>query len=164
VKRWAILIVLVALPVVWMARGAVTPGAPAASAQARPSAMRFVPVDVYVDTGSKHLGAYQFEVTVKDATIVGLEGSASPAFADANYDPAALQGDRIVVAAFSTDDVLPTGDTRVARLHFLATGSAGAGNLPAMTSKLVVATDELGRTIDAKLTLRAFDGQEGVKP
>ena len=160
-KRWVILALLVALPVAWMARGAVTPLAPAASAQARPGAVRFVPVDVYVDTGSKHLGAYQFELTAKDATIVGLEGGASPAFADANYDPAALQGDRIVVAAFSTDDVLPTGDTRVARLHFVATGNLDpAKGMPEMTSKLVVATDADGKTIDAKLTLRPFQGEK----
>jgi hypothetical protein len=116
-----------------------------------------VPVDVLVDSGSKRLGAYQVEVETKGAMIVGLEGGESKAFAAAPYyDPAALQGHKIVVAAFSTDAELPTGLTRVARLHLMR--NDGQGGMPALTEKLVVATDGEGNVVDAKLTLRAMQG------
>jgi hypothetical protein len=112
---------------------------------------------VMVDSGSKHLGAYQVEVVAKGAAIVGLEGGESKAFSGAPYyDATALQGNRIVVAAFSTDADLPTGLTRVARLHLMR--NDGAGGMPTMTEKLVVATDGEGNSVDAKLTLRAMQG------
>jgi len=121
--------------------------------------MGFVPVDVYVDCGTKRLGAYQVEVVAQEATIVGLEGGESKAFGEAPYyDPAALQGNRIIVAAFSTQEDLPTGMTRVARLHMMVNGGGLAGGMPQMTQTLVVATDGQGRTVDAKLTLRPMQG------
>ncbi len=122
-------------------------------------AVAFVPVDVWVDSGNKRLGAYQVEVVAKEGMIVGLEGGESKAFGEAPYyDPAALQGNRIIVAAFSTDENLPTGLTRVARLHMMVNGEVKAGEMPAMTEKLVVATDGEGKTVDVKLTLRPMQG------
>jgi hypothetical protein len=166
-RKWrgglAVLLVAVVVASLWavLARGA----APQAAAQAEgvvagEAKARFVPVDVYVDTGTKKLGAYQAEVVAKNAKVVGVEGGESKAFNDAPYyDPAALQGGKIVVAAFSTDETLPNGLTRVARLHFMTEGAA-AGGLPEMATKLVVATDADGKTVDAKLTLRAFEGDK----
>ena len=124
-------------------------------------AVSFVPVDVYLDTGTKHLGAYQLEISAKNAAIVGLEGGDAKAFSQAPYyDPAALQQNRIIVASFSTDADLPAGLTRVATLHFMVTGDGvigpggGGGKMPAMESKLVVATDADGKQIDAQPLLR----------
>ncbi len=149
----------VLLGCVWMARAAV----PGRGAESKPAAGggSFVPVEVYVDSGASELGSYQLELTAKNATIVGLEGGASRAFAAAPfYDPAAMMGNRIVVASFSTDENLPKGNTRVARLHMMLTGAGAAGpdGLPEMTSKLVVATDGQGKSLSAKLTLKPMQG------
>lgn len=155
--RW-VLVAGVVYSLFLLARAAQPAGGVASTPQAvAGTAVTFVPVDVYVDVGGGRLGAYQFEVNAKDATMVGLEGGDSKVFADAPYyDTAALRGNRIVVAAFSLDENLPTGLTRVARLHMMVEGSLRAGELPEMTDKLLVATDGQGRTVDAKLTLRLF--------
>jgi 2-oxoglutarate dehydrogenase E2 component (dihydrolipoamide succinyltransferase) len=113
------------------APGAPAP-APAPSPTAKPGApmgkpasetVRFEAIDIFVDAGEQPLSAYQFELTtpVREgwrATIVGVEGGEHPAFKAAPfYDPQALQSNRIIIAAFTIDDALPTGRTRVARLH-----------------------------------------------
>jgi len=121
-----------------------------AGAQTEPvaPAVRFEPVDVIVDAGNVPLGAYQFELAVEkgEAVIVGLEGGEHAAFKEPPfYDPAALAQSRIVVAAFSTDKVLPAGATRVARLHMQVTGSAD------YAVKLVVATDAKGEAVKAAI-------------
>jgi hypothetical protein len=153
-------IFIMVLGCAWIAHAA----APARGQESKPATGggSFVPVEVYVDSGASELGSYQVEVAAKNATIVGLEGGAPKAFADAPYyDPAALMGNRIVVAFFSTDDNLPRGLTRVARLHMMLTGpgALGADGLPEMTSKLVVATDGQGKTVNAKLMLKPMQGE-----
>lgn len=119
--------------------------------------VRFVPVEVVVDSGKAGLGAYQVEVTAPAGVeIVGLEGGES-VFKDAPYyDPAARMGRRIVVAAFSLDEKLPRGEVSVARLHLQV---RGAGDVVGrLDKKLVVATDADGKTISASVKLRAFEG------
>jgi hypothetical protein len=77
-------------------------------------------VDVYVDSGDTGLAAYQFELTAAAGAfrIVGVEGGEHPAFAEPPfYDPAALANERIILAAYDTGADLPTGPTRVARVH-----------------------------------------------
>lgn len=92
---------------------------------ARGESVRFRPVDVYVDAGSRPLAAYQVEVVARNAVIAGVEGGATRAFAEPpHYDPAALQGGRIILAAFDTGSDLPRGRTRVATLHMRETGEA----------------------------------------
>ena len=154
-RQWKTLLVVVAgfiLSTLLIVRANVPTPAPAPGAQ-----VAFVPVDMYLDSGTNHLGSYQVEVIAKDATIVGLEGGESQAFSGAPYyDPAALQGNKIIVASFSTDDNLPTGLTRIARLHMM---SSAGGGMPEMTQKLVVATDGEGNSVDAKLTLRPMQGE-----
>jgi hypothetical protein len=86
----------------------------------------FAAYDVFVDSGDKSLGAWQFEWLVRGggARIVGLEGG-DAAFAKApHYDPAALQGGRILVAAYATDRELPRGKSRVARVHLMIDAGA----------------------------------------
>jgi hypothetical protein len=77
-------------------------------------AVRFLTVDIFVDTKDKPLAAYQIEFSATNtvAKIVGIEGGEHPAFRDAPYyDPKALQQERVILAAFSTepDNRLPTG-------------------------------------------------------
>jgi len=170
---WSVFALMLLMPMMWLARGAapVGPAATRPAADAAPAdaaGTRFVPVDVYVDTGTKNLAAYQLEVIAKDSKIVGLEGGEPAAFKNAPYyDPAALQaggggeggGGKIIVAAFSTAENLPNGLTRVARLHLMVNGPLDAKGLPQMTEKLTVATDAQGQPVDAKLSLRAIQGE-----
>jgi hypothetical protein len=86
---------------------------------------RFSWVDVYVDSGDWPLAAYQIELgaTAGDFRIVGVEGGDDPAFAEPPfYDPAALQAGRVILAAYSVEDELPTGRIRVARVHVMLDG------------------------------------------
>ena len=85
-------------------------------------AASFRPVAVFLDSGDQLLAAYQVEIIAHGAEIVGVEGGEHRAFRDAPYyDPAALQGGRIVIAAFNTGSDLPHGKTRVATLHMRET-------------------------------------------
>ena len=96
-----------------------------APADERP--VRFVPWAVELDVGDVPVAAYQIEVVVRsgEATVVGVEGGAAPGFDEPPaYDPAALAGGRIVIAAFDTRVGLSPGRHRVATLHLR---EAGAG-------------------------------------
>ncbi|MHC4768662.1 MAG: hypothetical protein ACYTEI_08130, partial [Planctomycetota bacterium] len=77
----------------------------AATAQPLGPSVRFQAVHVSVDTGDEPLAAYQLDLraATDNVRIVGIEGGAHPAFADPPYyDPAAIQGDRVIIGAFST--------------------------------------------------------------
>lgn len=113
--------------------------------------VRFMPLDIYLDSGENLLAAYQFEliVTSGDVRIVGVEGGEDPAFNDAPYyDPEALTHDRIVIAAYSMDTDLPTGRTRIATLHLQVTGDIE----PEFELVLTVSADANGEPIPATLT------------
>jgi hypothetical protein len=84
---------------------------------------RFGAVDVYVDSGSTPLAAYQLEFAATNgvAKIVGIEGGEPAAFRQPPfYDPKAIQNERVIIASFSTAAAagLPTGKTRVATIHY----------------------------------------------
>ena len=94
-----------------------------------PAAPRFAAIDVFVETGDVALAAYQLDLraVTGDVRIVGIEGGEHAEFADPPYyDPAAMQGDRVIIAAFSTEaaDLLPTGRTRIATIHVRIAGRA----------------------------------------
>jgi hypothetical protein len=113
---------------------------------------RFVTVDVYIDSQAKPLAAYQFELTAAggDAQIVGVEGGEHPAFNSAPYyDPAALSKNRIIIAAFSTGNELPSGKSRVARMHLLCP----TGQTPQFTIKLQTSASADGTTIPAMASI-----------
>ncbi|MCI0343204.1 MAG: dockerin type I domain-containing protein [Planctomycetales bacterium] len=113
---------------------------------------RFQTVRLYVDSGDVPLAAWQVEFTAEggDAKLVGIEGGTHPAYADPPlYDPAALQGGRVVLGAFSTAKDLPAGRTRVATLHLRLSGEAR----PDCTATLVTAADPEGRRIEAKASI-----------
>ena len=110
----------------------------------QPTGPTFAAFDVFVDSGAQALAAWQFEWLVPGggARIVGVEGGEHAAFAQAPYyDPAALQGGRILVAAFSTAAELPHGRTRVARLHLMI---------------------DQGRTAEFAVRLQACAGSDGA--
>lgn len=109
---------------------------------------RFVAVDVYVEAGDKKLAAWQIEIGTDDrAAIVGVEGGEPAAYREPpTYDPAALQGGKIVLAALTTGDA-PSGRVRVARLHLMESAKVD------LIGKVVAAGAPGGARFDAKVTL-----------
>jgi len=82
--------------------------------------VRFEAIDVFVDSGAVPLAAFQFEMQSRrpGVEIVGIEGGEHAAFAEPPYyDPRAMNNNRVILAAFSTADELPSGRSRVARVH-----------------------------------------------
>ena len=118
-------------------------------------------VDVYLETASP-LAAWQFELAERNGRmqVVGIEGGEAPPFAEPPfYDREAVEGgraDRVIVASYSLapSSALPTGRTRVARLH-VRVGGEGA---PEFDLRLVNAGAPDGRAIDAAIT---FESQTG---
>ena len=133
----------------------------AAAQEAAPEAapaVRFEAVDVYVDSGKGELAAYQFELAaeVGEVKIVGIEGGEHAAFTDPPYyDPAALAHNRVIIAAFNTGADLPTGNTRVARIHVQVTGPEA----PQYAVKLHVAASGDGKEIQATASVTGGDGR-----
>jgi hypothetical protein len=116
-------------------------------------AVHFRAIDVYVDSGNVPLAAYQLEFSVTNVptTIVGIESGSHKAFREPPfYDPKAMQGERVIIAAFSTEapEHLPSGKTRVATIHIVTTGNTQ----PAFELKLQAAADSAGKKISATLS------------
>ena len=81
---------------------------------------QFQAIDVFVDSGTEPLAAYQLEFAAakNKVRVVGIEGGEHPAFTNAPYyDAKAMQRERVVLGAFSTAKELPIGKTRVATIH-----------------------------------------------
>lgn len=115
-------------------------------------AFRFTMRDVVVDTGDRELGAYQIEVVgnASRSHVIGVEGGDPRAFRKAPYhDPAALQGGRIILAALSTDEDLPKGRFRVARIHLTEEPGAEIE----YRSRLMAAATKEGSRIEVKVEL-----------
>ena len=139
-----------------MAAGRAVPDAPDApdTPDNQPGeTLRFDAVHVYVDSGAMALAAYQLSLraTRGNVRIVGIEGSDHQAFANPPYyDPVAIQGDRVIIGAFSTADVdsLPTGRTRIATIHVQITGRQAE-----YEAELTVSAGVDGVAIPGRLTL-----------
>ena len=87
--------------------------------------VRFEAVDLIVDSGESPLAAWQLEIQSRSpgVEIVGIEGGEHKAYHEPPYyDPKAIRNDRAVLAGFSTDDELPSGRSRIARLHLQLEG------------------------------------------
>jgi len=113
---------------------------------------QFEAIDVYVDSGADPLAAYQLELASETpgVKIVGIEGGEHTAFSDAPYyDSRAMRNNRVIIAAFSTGKDLPSGRSRVARIHVEI---QGAGARSYRTRLSVSATVE-GRRIPARVSL-----------
>jgi hypothetical protein len=111
---------------------------------------RFSAVDIYVDSKSAPLAAYQIEFTATNgvAKIVGIEGGDSPAFHEPPfYDSKAIQHERVIIAAFNTAaaDKLPSGKTRIATIHLQIIGDSA----PQFQLTLQVAANPDGNRISA---------------
>jgi len=121
----------------------------------------FVGVDVFIDSGDKKLAAYQVEITSDDAPglalLAGVEGGEHAAFEiPPHYDPQALHPQdnapsHIILAAFDVGNELPTGKTRVARLHVQWNGPAN--EQPRFGARLMASATIGGEKIDATVTL-----------
>lgn len=141
---------------------------PAPRVQPADPPARFVNVDVFVDSGSTPLAAYQVEFIAEvaggKATLVGIEGSGGPKGAEPApfseppaYDPAALAGGRVIIADYSTAPSLPVGRTRVARLHLMV--EAPADNAPTYRVELMAAGSNAGLHITATADVTQGDGR-----
>lgn len=120
--------------------------------------VRFEAVDVFVDSAEQPLAAYQFEFAAEtgEVKIVGIEGGEHAAFTDPPYyDPAALAHNRVIIAAFNTGADLPTGNTRVARIHVQVTGAEA----PQYAIKLHVAASGDGKEIQATASVTGGEGK-----
>jgi hypothetical protein len=116
-------------------------------------AVHFKTVDIFVDAGGKPLAAYQLEFQAKSGKvkIVGIEGGEDAAFKEPPYyDAKAMQQERVVIAAFSTEEAtkLPKEKTRVASIHVQVTGEQE----PDYALALAVAADSTGKKIGAEAT------------
>ncbi len=119
--------------------------------------VRFVAYDVFIDTGGQALAAYQFEAVCDEAKgkVVGVEGGEGPHYQEAPYyDPGALQGGRIVVAAFTTEPGAPSGRVRVARLHMQETGAVE------FASRVIAAAQPGGARFEAKIDIVRAGGKK----
>ncbi|HUW33059.1 MAG TPA: hypothetical protein VM223_15730 [Planctomycetota bacterium] len=153
-----------------MARAATSPPGPL-SKNGEGEGVRFTAVDVFIDSKDQPLAAWQIELTAKpdrtdtgradtgvrpynDVKIVGIEGGEHAAFKEPPYyDPAALNRNRVILAAFSTGQTLPTGRTRVARVHVQVSGT------PEYQIKLIVAASADGKEIQATAAVGQGDEQ-----
>jgi hypothetical protein len=119
------------------------------------TAIRFRTVDIYVDAKEQPLAAYQLEFSVTNsasaAKIVGIEGGESVFAEPPFYDPQAMQHERVIIAAFSTNAVsrLPKGKTRVATIHLQTSRAAE----PEFELKLQVAGNANGNPITAEASI-----------
>ncbi len=108
--------------------------------------VRFRALDIHVDAGADALAVYQIEILAKNALIAGVEGGEpEPYKKPPYYDTKALQGGRIVLGAFTTNDKAPRGKVRVARIHMMEQGNA------TYLAKVVVAAKPGGARIAAKV-------------
>ncbi len=118
---------------------------------------RFEAIDVFVDSDNQKLAAWQLEVksTASDVQIVGIEGGEHPAFAEPPYyDKRAMNNNRVIIAAFSTGDNLPSGRSRVARIHVQVRGSGARTWLSELTTSAT--TD--GTRIPAEISIAKAAG------
>ncbi len=111
---------------------------------------RFCAVDIFIDSKSAPLAAYQLEFSATNgvAKIVGIEGGDSAAFHEPPfYDAKAIQHERVIIAAFSTASTskLSSGKTRIATIHLQIVGDTS----PQYQLTLQVAANPDGNKISA---------------
>ena len=114
--------------------------------------VRFEAIDVFMDSGNVPLAAYQFELKsdTPGVEIVGIEGGEHAAFHEPPYyDVRAMQSNRVILAAFSTADELPSGRSRVARIQVQLTGPG----MKAYRTLLKVSASKDGEKIPAEISI-----------
>jgi hypothetical protein len=153
-KRLAV--ILASLWIAAVSAIAQEPALPAGANAGAPG--RFAVIDVMLDSKAEPLAAYQVELTVTNNSvkIVGIEGGDPAVFRDAPYyDPAAMQGDRVILGAFTTTAVgqLPRGNARVASVHCLIAGP----DKPIFNAKVVAAATAGGQPITVQISVKERD-------
>lgn len=123
------------------------------------NAIRFEAIDVFIDSGDQPLAAWQLELSchTKDVEIVGIEGGEHPAFKEPPFcDPRAMNNNRVILGAFSTDsdEQLPSGRSRVARVHVQITGPGER----LWYTELTTAASSNGRKIQGELSISKAQG------
>ncbi len=118
------------------------------------NSVEFRAVEVFLNATNAPLAAYQleFKAVGDDVKIVGIEGGEHPAFAGAPfYDLQAMQQERVILAAFSTNSLtqLPTGRTRVATVQL----QIQRGSELKFVTKLEVAADASGNKLTAGIVV-----------
>jgi len=138
----------------WLARGIVVAvlgslvGCAPGLEDATEEEPRFAAWELWLEVPERPVAAWQVEVSVHDATVVGIEGGETDGFHDPPlYDPAALVEERLALAAFSTTAVLDTGAHRIATLHLRQTGE------PRFGLALVAAASADGERVEAHVHL-----------
>lgn len=130
--------------------------------------VRFAAIDLVLGLpDGAELGSYQVELApldnkVAQIRVVGIEGGEHAAFKTPPfYDPKAIGNERVILAAYSTAAELPTGRSRIARVHYEITGR---GELPALEQLIEIraslATDRVGEEIDADPSLTPSQGNQ----
>ena len=134
---------------------------PAVADEAMEGGARFAALQVYVDSESIPLAAWQFELSERNGLmqVVGVENGESAAFRAAPYfDREAVRlgtADRIIVADFSLEnDALPRGKTRIATIHVRLAGAAE----PDYELRLTAAGNAAGANIQAEISLETTTG------
>ena len=123
----------------------------------------FAVYDLFLDSGSQPLAAYQLEVRApRSVKFVGVEGGKHIAFQRPPFhDPKAIQKNRIKLAAFSArpPEKLPSGETRIASLHVQIIGSIS----PEFHVELEVASNHKAEKIKCTLQIkkRKTEASEG---
>ena len=143
---------LVSLAISWL------PAPMSADEPAGADSFSFVPVDVFIDPLGKPLAAYQLELVDKSkrSRIVAIEGGECDAFSEApHYDPWAMNSNRVVLAAFSTEDELPSSRIRVATIHVLTSAS----HVPKFRLRLLIAATADGTKIKARASYSVGEGE-----
>lgn len=122
----------------------------------RPS--RFASVDIEIDPKGKPLAAWQIEFAAEtgQVTLVGVENGDHPAYIarPPYYDPAALAGNRILLADFTLNPNPPKQKFRAARLMLEIKGDLE----PQFVTKLIAAADDQAKPIEAHVTTKSGTG------
>ncbi|MBN2505774.1 MAG: hypothetical protein JXQ71_03670 [Verrucomicrobia bacterium] len=116
------------------------------------SAPAFRSMDLYFDVAGQALAAYQVEVVATRGRVrfVGIEGGEPPAFRSPPfYDPKALRGKRLILAAYHLETTPPTGRVRVATLHV----QIASGEPAQFAVNVHTAANAAGRRIPATAAL-----------
>lgn len=130
--------------------------------------VRFGAIDITVKLpDGAELGAYQIELApLPDlptrVRVVGIEGGEHESFKTPPfYDPQAIGNERVILAAYSTAPDLPTGPSRIARVHYEITGQ---GDLPApvqlISIREALATDREGNPFVVPFVLSSSQGAQ----
>lgn len=81
--------------------------------------LRFGTADVYLNAGAREFAAYQVELRgAESVKLIGIEGGEGAFGEPPLYDPEALQGGRVILAAFLAEGGGAGGRVRVATLHY----------------------------------------------